>query len=241
MSAPRPRNVPRELDELRHMILTMQRQATTFMGGVSPAPHASTHSDGGSDPVDILDLAGYPEGSPDPATLFLRGDREWVESGSYTDEQAQDAVGTILTDTDSIDFTYTDATPSITAAVKVAHRTRHVTFTFDGQGSVLTTGKTIYTRVPMACTITKAYLVADASGNLTVDAWKDSFASYPPTNGDSITASATPALSSAQTYEDTTLSGWTTSLSAGDWVGASIEGTPGTITWAQLVLEVVIA
>lgn len=36
--------------------------------------------------------------------------------GAYTDEQAQDAVGTILVDTASIDLTYTDATPSITAA-----------------------------------------------------------------------------------------------------------------------------
>lgn len=39
---------------------------------------------------------------------------------AYTDEQAQDAVGTILTDSSTIDFTYTDGTPSITAAVKLA-------------------------------------------------------------------------------------------------------------------------
>lgn len=37
--------------------------------------------------------------------------------GSYTDEQAQDAVGTILTDTASVDFTYNDGAPSITADV----------------------------------------------------------------------------------------------------------------------------
>jgi hypothetical protein len=36
---------------------------------------------------------------------------------TYTDEQAQDAVGTILTDSTTIDFTYNDATPSITAIV----------------------------------------------------------------------------------------------------------------------------
>lgn len=35
----------------------------------------------------------------------------------FTDERAQDAVGTILVDTASIDLTYNDATPSITAAV----------------------------------------------------------------------------------------------------------------------------
>ncbi len=35
----------------------------------------------------------------------------------YTNEEAQDAVGTILTDTSSINFTYDDATPTITADV----------------------------------------------------------------------------------------------------------------------------
>jgi hypothetical protein len=35
----------------------------------------------------------------------------------FTDERAQDAVGTILTDSASIDFTYADGTPSITATV----------------------------------------------------------------------------------------------------------------------------
>ena len=39
-------------------------------------------------------------------------------ASGYTDEQAQDAVGTILTDTTTIDLTYNDGTPSITADVK---------------------------------------------------------------------------------------------------------------------------
>lgn len=38
-------------------------------------------------------------------------------SGGYTDEQAQDAVGGILVDSSEIDFTYNDATPSITASI----------------------------------------------------------------------------------------------------------------------------
>lgn len=40
----------------------------------------------------------------------------WVTA--YTDEMAQDAVGSMLADTDTIDFTYTDATPEIKADVK---------------------------------------------------------------------------------------------------------------------------
>lgn len=37
--------------------------------------------------------------------------------GVYTDEEAQDAIGGILTDSGTIDFTYNDVTPSITASV----------------------------------------------------------------------------------------------------------------------------
>lgn len=37
---------------------------------------------------------------------------------AYTDEQSQDAVGGILTDTAEVDFTYDDATPKITADLK---------------------------------------------------------------------------------------------------------------------------
>lgn len=43
-----------------------------------------------------------------------------VAAGGYTDEAAQDAIGGILTDTATIDFTYTDATPTIEASVKDA-------------------------------------------------------------------------------------------------------------------------
>lgn len=43
---------------------------------------------------------------------------DWVEETvgtAYTDEEAQDAVGTILVDSSNIDFTYNDGVPSITA------------------------------------------------------------------------------------------------------------------------------
>lgn len=48
------------------------------------------------------------------------GMRWGAAPAGYSDEQAQDAVGTILVDSSTIDFTYTDATPSITADVKDA-------------------------------------------------------------------------------------------------------------------------
>jgi hypothetical protein len=42
---------------------------------------------------------------------------EATGGGSYTNEEAQDAIGTILVDSATIDFTYNGGTPSITASV----------------------------------------------------------------------------------------------------------------------------
>jgi hypothetical protein len=57
---------------------------------------------------------------PGTAGWFLKTngagvDPAWAVGGSYTDEMAQDAVGSILVDSANIDLTYNDGTPSITA------------------------------------------------------------------------------------------------------------------------------
>ncbi len=58
----------------------------------------------------------------DTDKVYKRTSIAWVEMASggsgYTDEEAQDAVGTILTDTATVDFTYDDAFPKISADVK---------------------------------------------------------------------------------------------------------------------------
>lgn len=101
---------------------------------------------------------------------------------------------------------------------------RVIRVTLDGNGTVLTTGaKTVYVSVPFDCTIDKVRLLADVTGSVVVDIWKDTYANYPPTNADTITASAKPTLSSAIKYEDATLTGWTTALTAGDILEVELE------------------
>lgn len=62
---------------------------------------------------------GVPE-APIDGIQYGREDATWtpINDISYTDEQAQDAIGTILSDTATIDLSYSDATPSISADVK---------------------------------------------------------------------------------------------------------------------------
>ena len=91
--------------------------------------------------------------------------------------------------------------------------------------AVLTTaGDVAFVTSPVTGTITASYITghsstgAATSGSAVVDIWKDTNANYPPTVADTITASAKPTLSSANKSVDTTLTGWTTAITAGDWL-----------------------
>ncbi len=106
--------------------------------------------------------------------------------------------------------------------------------TVDGGGSVLTTGSKGFVVVPFTCTITGWSIVADASGSVTFDVEKAADATIPST---SIVASAAPALSSDQIERSTTLTGWTTAVTANDVIEFEITGSPATITRATLQIH----
>ena len=93
----------------------------------------------------------------------------------------------------------------------------------DGGGEEITTGVKGYLYCPFGFTITGVTMGADQSGSIVVDIWKDTHANYPPTDADSITASAVPTISSATKSQDTTLTGWTTDVNAGDWLGFNVD------------------
>lgn len=111
--------------------------------------------------------------------------------------------------------------------------------TIDGGGDVIATGIKGDIVIPVACTIVKATLLADQTGSIVVDVWKDSYANFPPTGADSITASAKPTISSGVKSQDSTLTGWSTSLSAGDVLRFNVDSCSA-ITRCILVLEVTI-
>lgn len=66
---------------------------------------------------DLTDSVNSVNGQTGIVVLDTDDINEGLTNLYFTDERAQDAVGTILTDSSSIDFTYADATPSITAVV----------------------------------------------------------------------------------------------------------------------------
>ena len=108
--------------------------------------------------------------------------------------------------------------------------------TVDGGGSAITTGVKGYIQVPFACTINSNTVLLDQSGSIVFDVWKDTYTNYPPTVADTITASAKPTVSSATKSTDSTLTGWTTSITAGDILGFNVDSIT-TATRAHLVIK----
>ena len=114
---------------------------------------------------------------------------------------------------------------------------RDITFVISGGGSAIATGVAGYLEVPFACTINRVTLIADQTGSIVIDIWKHSYVlNTPPVVADTITASALPTLSSAQTYQDSTLTGWTTAVAAGDLLAFNVNSAT-TVTQVTLSLK----
>jgi hypothetical protein len=138
-----------------------------------------------------------------------------ADSGLFFD----DSAGNMAYWTPTLGLEFNDANLRMTANQRLAT----ITFIIDGGGSAITTGIKGYLEIPFACTITAARALADQSGSIVVDVWKDTFANYPPTDADSITASAPVTITTDTDSEDETLTGWTTSVSAGDILGFNVD------------------
>jgi hypothetical protein len=130
------------------------------------------------------------------------------------------------------------APDKLAASKYAASLNGQVTVTFEGDASVLTTGAyKVYVPIPYDGTITGVQLLADQSGSVVVDIWKDTYANFPPTVADTITASAKPTLSGAQKSVDTTLTGWTVAITNGDILEFNIDSV-ATITKLILILTI---
>lgn len=116
--------------------------------------------------------------------------------------------------------------------------TAAVGYTINGGGVVITTGVAgSGLTIPFAATINSVTLQADQTGSIVIDIWKDTYANFPPTVADSICASAKPTISASNKSLDTTLTGWTTSIAAGDILYFNVDSC-STITNVVLTLKV---
>lgn len=91
----------------------------------------------------------------------------------------------------------------------------------NGTDTILTGLKGYFT-IPYGGTIKSWYLTSEqASGSIVIDIWKAN-ASI-PTIANTITASAKPTLTTQQLANNSTLTGWTTSVSVGDVIAYNVD------------------
>lgn len=117
------------------------------------------------------------------------------------------------------------------------HEYSTISFVVDGGGSEITNGVKGDLEVPDDFTITRVTALADQAGDVVVDIWRDTYANYPPTDADSITASAPVTISGAAKSQDSTLTGWTVDLSAGDTLRFNVDSVAD-ITRVTIALRV---
>ena len=110
-------------------------------------------------------------------------------------------------------------------------------FIIDGGGSAITTGEKGHLEVPFTCNLQQVSLLADQSGSIKVDIWRDTYDHYPPNNGDSICGGNEPEITSGWKYRDSVLSGWTKVLNKGDILAFNIDSCTA-ITRAVICLKV---
>lgn len=109
------------------------------------------------------------------------------------------------------------------AAISTVQRIHTLQLVIDGSGAEISTGIKADFQMPFDCTITGWTILADQEGSIVIDIWKDEYGNYPPTDADSITASAKPTLSDALKETSTTLTDWTTTIAAGDTLRFNVD------------------
>lgn len=87
-------------------------------------------------------------------------------------------------------------------------------FVIDGGGLEIADGVKGDMLIDFKAEILGVTLLADQTGSIVVDIWKDTYANFPPTDADSITASGPPTISSSNKAQ-ASLAGWTTAVAAG--------------------------
>lgn len=108
-----------------------------------------------------------------------------------------------------------------------------------GDGTnVISPGEQGDVEVPFDCEIQTVSLKADVPGDFVVDIWRSTYAALPAADGDSITGGNEPELTADLTYQDSTLTGWTTTLTAGDWLTYNVDSA-ATVTRVTVSLVVV--
>jgi len=177
------------------------------------------------------------EDPPDYATLLANA-TEATEVAQVLAEAAQEAAETAQGLAESAASTAAaDAAAEIAATIAEVSE-GSLSFVLDGLGVEIVDGVAGDIQFPFACTLTGWSLLADQSGAIKVDLWKDTYANFPPTDADSITNGHEPEIAaSGVKATDADIADWSdVTVDAGDVLRINVDSCT-TITRCALVLN----
>ncbi len=109
-------------------------------------------------------------------------------------------------------------------------------FFIDGGGAVIATGIKGTLEVTMKCDLERVTMLADQTGSIVCDIWNQTYASYPPADAQSITASAVPTITSSNKSQDSSLTGWSPAIAAGAILFYNVDSC-STLEWCLVSLK----
>lgn len=139
------------------------------------------------------------------------------------------------------DVTAGPGSGSQVATLAANNKIRQLGITIGDGTNVITTGAKESIQIPFNCTITEWTILSIdgliTSGSIVIDIWKDTYANFPPTIADTITASAKPTVTTTTKATSSALTGWTTSITAGDILRFNVDSV-ASFTKVILTLKV---
>ena len=176
-----------------------------------------------------------------PANPASGDQRLFIDSADHTlkRKNSSGTVTSIEGDSERAQSTTTPSAPGVasygsgTTDARGDHvhpLTETINFIIDGGGATITTGIKGDIVLDFACTIVSAELRECSSVGIAtavVNIWKTAEAAWPPTVSNKITSSTPPTLSGAAKEIDSTLTSWTTAISAGDILRVNVDSCTG--------------
>jgi hypothetical protein len=179
----------------------------------------------------------YITDAPDTGSTYVRKTGSWIyfttPSGGVSDHA-------LLSNLDYASAGHTGFQPSGNYAMSGATgmtATHAFGVTIDAGTNTITSGIKGYLSLPYAGSIISYTLLADRVGSLVIDIWKDTYANYPPTSGDSICSGTKPTLGSAIKFYDSGLTNWTRNINQYDTLVFNVDSA-SLVRKATLVVEV---
>ncbi len=186
--------------------------------------------------ITTVDGSGSTAGHWAQPSTSIAGDT--MDSGvASTSAPPAGSIGIYLQTFGGLSTVVTDLINNLAGSASSGGTSRTFGANFTNGGNALGSGYVTYFTFPFGCTISAWNITISPADTATFDIWKIATGTAIPTVTNSIVASAAPAIASGTAVHSTTLTSWTTTVTANDIFGIKLQAVGGTATQTTLNVE----